>query len=368
MGEDLSHDAHLRAALRHAPDHALTPPSGLTQTILAAAHRVHRPTRAVRPQPPVRVTVARPRVLAWWSRWFSSPRWAGTLATGLVAALGLGLWLDLDTEPAIERAAVPVVEAEQRADATPPGPAPATPAGRSDAPVLAAPTPAPARVNEPAPPTAARDDQRGRPKTERREAAANESRADASAANSVAASPARPSPPPAPPSTAAAPLAQASDAAAPATDGRTAASPNAVATPRQELAVGGSRSPLPTGATAEPVAAASPALTLLRRARRELAEGTGRWSWLAPGASTMTPFDETAQAWLLRLVQSTRGRWTDVAERSGAGEAIEVRWWHDDWPHATLRIETEGLRWIDASGRIRYAPLDVQALQRLRAP
>ena len=67
------------------------------------------------------------------------------------------------------------------------------------------------------------------------------------------------------------------------------------------------------------------------------------------------------------MVQAARGRWVEVSERGESLDALEVRWWRDGWPHATLRIEAEGLRWIEPSGRIRYAPLDAGTLQRLRS-
>jgi hypothetical protein len=115
------------------------------------------------------------------------------------------------------------------------------------------------------------------------------------------------------------------------------------------------------------VAAASPAFALLRRARTELPGGQARWSWTAPGSPLMVAFDDAGQHWLTRVVQASRGRWTEVTERAGARDALEVRWWRDDWPQATLRIEADGLRWIEHGGRVRYAPLDPATLQRLRS-
>ena len=122
-----------------------------------------------------------------------------------------------------------------------------------------------------------------------------------------------------------------------------------------------------SGSTADAAADASPASALLRRARSESATGSARWSWMAPGAPAVAPFDAAGQAWMTRVVQATRGRWVDTAERAGAGDAVEARWWRDDWPQATLRIEADGVRWIEHSGRMRYAPLEPAALQRLRA-
>ncbi|HEX6720360.1 MAG TPA: hypothetical protein VF107_02260, partial [Burkholderiaceae bacterium] len=76
--------------------------------------------------------------------------------------------------------------------------------------------------------------------------------------------------------------------------------------------------------------------------------------------------DADADAWLARVTQASRAHWTDATERAGPGDALEVRWWRDDWPQATLRIEADGLRWIEHNGRTRYAPLDPTTLQRLR--
>jgi hypothetical protein len=116
-----------------------------------------------------------------------------------------------------------------------------------------------------------------------------------------------------------------------------------------------------------PQAAASPALTLLRRIRAESTAQSARWTWQAPGATARRPVDADGQAWLLRLVQAARGRWVDVAVPSDPGPATEVRWWRDGQLYARLRIEAGGLRWLEPSGRIRFAPLDPQALEPLRS-
>jgi hypothetical protein len=133
-------------------------------------------------------------------------------------------------------------------------------------------------------------------------------------------------------------------------------------------AVAGARaSASESGSAADMVAAESPASTLLRRARSERAANSARWSWMPPGSPLMGMFDDAGQAWLARVAQTTRGRWTETTDRAGPGDAVEARWWRDDWPQATLRIEPDGVRWIEHSGRIRYAPLDAATLQRLRS-
>jgi len=400
-GDDLSHDPHLRAALRHAPDHALAPPAGVSQTILNAARHVHKPARpAATPAPAVRITVAPPRPIAWLRQWFASPRLAGGLATGLVAALGLGLWIDLAQEPVIER---PPVEAAQevRSSAAVPA-APTAPTPPSDA---AAPT---ARDAQPAAAPAARADAarakraaraaeakversaelapaaRQQPAAppaptvpERREDSAARESEPALAKSAAPPSAAPPTPAPAPsaepaPAVAEATTAPRANTQAPVDAQRDAAAKSDL---RMSLAAGraaavaGARasSAEATGAT-DAAAAASPAFVLWRRARSEVAAGSARWSWMPPGTPRVAPLDDAGQAWLTRLVQTARGRWIEVAERAGSGDAIEVRWWRDDWPQATLRIEAEGVRWIEHSGRVRYAPLDAAALQRLRTP
>jgi hypothetical protein len=128
-------------------------------------------------------------------------------------------------------------------------------------------------------------------------------------------------------------------------------------------AVAGLRAPV--AELAADAAAGSPPFALLRRARGDTAGGIARWTWMPPSKAAIAPMDDAAQDWLARVVQATRGRWSDSAERAGAGDAVEVRWWRDDWPQATLRIEADGLRWIEHSGRIQHAPLDAATLQRL---
>jgi hypothetical protein len=392
MSEDLSHDAHLRAALRHAPDHALAPPAGVNQAILNAARQAHRPPRAtVAPTPPVQMVPAHAsRWLAWWQR-LATPRWAGALATAFVAALGLGLWFDLADAPVLDRPAPMVAQAPASPEpasgaATARG---ATAKAKPDEAKIAS---APAAPPAPIPPAESTDrakramptDRADARKSDRTEAAARRSRdANTSAAIAQRA-----------PATTTVPRARDQSAAASARelrDGeRSGAAPQAAAPPEQPpsaLAKAASATvpSLPSSdamaaqapsalrlasapnALAEATPAASPALTLLRRVRAEHAARTARWTWQAPQAGTVTAFDEMGEAWLLRVVQSARGRWSDVADAGAGRDALEVRWWRDGWPHATLRIEADGLRWVEANGRIRYAPMDAAALQRLRA-
>lgn len=339
------HDEFLRAALRHAPDHALTPPSGVSQAILAAARRVHQnPRPASEPAAPARAPV--PRHVPWHERlqWLLTPRWAGSLAAGLVGALVLGLWFDQDLPgPTVssERSAA-IAQNERTPPAAPPPPAPA---------------PAPATTTTPTRPPAppAQDSaMRGAatPEPARQGSAAPMPRGDAAPKRSD----------------------KPQDSAVAAADTRAKAEAESTLrreAPTARAATNEARvqaAPAPAALSAAPgaSAAASPALTLWRRSTAESTARSAIWTWQPGDAPSPRSFDADAQAWLLRLVQSARGRWVDVAEASNGEAATEVRWWRDDQPHARLRIEAEGLRWIEPSGRIRYAPMDPAALARLR--
>ncbi|MCW5660995.1 MAG: hypothetical protein KIT60_25115 [Burkholderiaceae bacterium] len=387
MSDDLSHDTHLRAALRHAPDHALAPPAGVSQTILSAARRAHRPVRApVTASPVVRVTAARPRTLDWLLRWFASPRLAGGLATALVAALSLGLWLDLGDQPVIEREPVSR-SAPMRGVQEPAVPDRADVGHARDAQPAPAPAAEPPRARAKTAPGATASAGGTERKLERAErpvppAATESARGEGPAAQHAddavakASPPAVATPPAAPP----APMADSATAATPAAPGENLAQRNDAALRSEQrmlsaagraavaAAPDGARAMASeTGTTADAAGATSPAMALLRRARGELAGGAARWSWTPPGSPLMAPFDDPGQAWLARVVQAARNRWTDVSERAGSGDAIEVRWWRDEWPQATLRLESDGLRWIEHGGRIRFAPLDAATLARLRS-
>jgi len=391
VSEDLAHDAHLRAALRHAPDHALSPPARLSQAILAAAQQAHRPPRPAVAPPPPRMRPAGRGPLAWWWQRLTSPRVAGALATGLLAALGLGLWLDLATEPAIDRrdglaksgsateaqrSADPIASAGEARDATP---ATTGAAATAAAPVreTAPATAAPAANERPVDSAGTRRPERHADARSRRgdapvsgddpqlraEAAVRprndepaRAQSDASADGRIAA------PAAAPPAAPALATVQATRAAAPV-DGATTVPPAGDNELRATLAQGARKAETDGAAMA-----ASPALALLQRARSETATGSARWTWATPGRDATAPFDDAAQAWLGGVAQSAPARWGDVTDRGDARDAIEVRWWRDGQLVATLRIEADGLRWIDATGRVRHAPLDAPALQRLRTP
>jgi hypothetical protein len=140
--DDDARDAHLLAALRHAPDRQAAPPAELSAAILAAARA------AVRPD----VNVRRGRG-SWRERvstWFGRPHapWAaafGTLALG--AILGL-MWTTI--APPLPPAAPPLADAPIAARAQPsPSASVQAVAGSKDAPATLAKAPTPAAAARP---------------------------------------------------------------------------------------------------------------------------------------------------------------------------------------------------------------------------
>lgn len=357
-------DEHLRAALRHAPDHGLSAPARLSQAILAAAAQVHRPALAAPAPEPMAPRVVPERQVSWREAMQSllAPRWAGSIAAGLVAALVVGLWYGEEVPAPVHDERVATVHTPAAPAVSPPDRAPAaggaSPGAESQASAepassVAPSPPAPAAVAPPmpapaaAPPAAARKAE-GQVAERRAELGKVESERPPPLAP---ASPAlvSPSPPSAPPAAAA--LRRAPSAAdAPTADAGSRSGETA-------------RSLVPQGP-----AAASPALTLLRRVSADSENRSAIWTWQPEAAATARSFDTDGTAWLQRLVYAARGRWVDVAERSEGTSATEVRWWRNDEPVALLRIEAHGLRWIEPTQRIRFAPMSAEELTRLAPP
>lgn len=117
-GEPLPPDAHLRAALRHAPDAQAQPGPALRAAIVRAAHEA---VRAGAPPAPHAAPGAWSALGELWRRFWQAPAparpvWAAGLAAAVVASLTLTLWWG---EPV-----PPPVRTEPPLPAPPPPPAP----------------------------------------------------------------------------------------------------------------------------------------------------------------------------------------------------------------------------------------------------
>ena len=335
---DPERDAWLQSALAHAPDAGLEAPPAVSAAILrAAADRVS----------PVASTGAWSWLMRAWATLAHPPLAAG-LASVLIASVVGVMWWQRPIDEAMPRpaptlrgesapAATPAVEptaeraanpAAERADAAPPA---ASPAASPATDLLAHKAPATrdeARRPATAPTAGAT------PETANREAAAaSQGLRDQAAART-------------------------------SEEAVAAAEPAAATAPGSEAARSKGAAGRSAVAAAPAMAMRSPAMDLLQR--WDLAQS--RWRWKPPQAPDWQPADAAARAWLIRVEQATRGRWSLLVERAAAtGAAVAVQWQQDEVLQGTLTFEAEGMRWIAPDGSIFFAPLPTVTLDALRA-
>lgn len=298
--QDDARDAHLLAALRHAPDRHAVPPREVSERILAAARAAVRPAREVR--------------APWWQRWLArlmQPQVAAAFGTLAVASLVGVMWstreppvVEFLPPPSVERAAqgaaAPTPPAEPKADAANEESSASRMVGASAASVesrakiaTAPPKPAPGRD------AAARTESRSRAAAE---APAFTSAASTAGTATATATPSAESPP------AAAPAPEAADAAGPApmAERRAANERDSQVLARQQGAASG-RTDSAAALTAAPAAKARPAADPLASVDRLLAPSPERMVWA--GAGRQSAHEAAQAAWWSRLKQATSGAW-----------------------------------------------------------
>ncbi len=332
-------DAHLLAALRHAPDAQLQPPAQLRAVVLAAAHRA----AAERPrQPPAQA----PRRRAWFHLGPGLPRWrmgtSGALATVLLAGVIGLMWQGAPPGPAREAADEAAVDAARKA---PPAPAP---------------TMAPAAAPE-VTPAAARDIARA-----------------AAPPLTVGATTRAPQPAPSlvpAPATAPTPALATAPAPAPAPD----PAPTAADAAPSRLAA---RMPL-----AEQAAGPAPAAKALQQRIDATARAIGsdaaprstppwgaqrrqgaNWAWLesAPdGAASRAPPPDPET--LDELAGLTAAGWLPDAGALPGDDALALQLLRDGRSVGRLWLDDQRALWCPAAGACLAAPLAAQAATTLRA-
>ncbi|HET7865393.1 MAG TPA: hypothetical protein VFL86_13400 [Burkholderiaceae bacterium] len=337
---DIPPDAHLQAALRHAPDHRVAPPPDLSAQILAQAHQ------AVAAEPAALSWPGRLRLLLRaLDRWLSQPALAGAVATlALATVIGL-MW----------RSGAPTDGGPELAEATVPAAAPVA-----------------------ARPEAADKATADRP-------AADAALAAAPQPALAAAPPARPSPPV---RSAKAPAPQPSQA--PVTAAAAGAEPAAVPSPRAEAAQEAAPAALASASTPEPLgallatlreqpdtvqvmpAAQVPARADLRVAKSLAAADTARERSVvrqvpaAPAPASAPDADAAGREWLAQVARAAEGRWqraaASAADEREAGHGV----WIDGAVAGWLVLTDRGVRWRPATGPAWHADLDAAALQTLR--
>ena len=311
--EAVKPDAHLRAALRHAPDADDAAPADISAQIIAAAHR----SAGERPAPPVRPSAAGGR---WWLQpWGAS----GALATVLMAGVIGLMWRGETPGPAREE-----VGPQQVAQAPAPAPVP-TPT----------PTPAPATADAQATPPA-------------------------------------PAPTPQPAATkprvlAAAPAIK--PPAKPALQPMAAEPSEAVASARDTGAAIAAASPAPAALAAPPPAPAAN-LRATQRAAQERSAAAPQPPWRTapqPGdqfswqpADHLLPPDA---AWLARLAELSAGRWQPLSVTPTTAEVAQLHWQRSGATVARLGFDRSSVWWCGPLTACERAPLDAAALRDLLA-
>jgi hypothetical protein len=397
-GGDEPVDAHLRAALRHAPDADAAPPLAVTEAILsqarAASHAHARPNAA-------------PADTLWsplrWLRqgWLalSQPALATGLASVMVASVVGLMWWDRVPEEVSAQAELkrdtatpavqPEVQLEARRDAVA---VPALPAPKPT------PTPTPAPATTPAPTAAAKTMP---PAPSRTTASEVESKTSASsnaveqrraAADATVSdkrvdpqsSPAAPAPLAeiaskrsrtetavatadplarerlALPPVAAAPLAKTAPAVS-------ATAPTVAAVPPSAASTEGEVARLPRSALGSALSTSTLApLTALREAVQNQPE---RWRW-RQNAAPAVPVTPALQAWLSQVESATAGRWSpriDLPVSDKTARRLTLHWDCDGQAAHTMVLRPDGLLWqkAGAAETAWFAPLDAGAVKRL---
>jgi hypothetical protein len=286
---DDSRDAHLLAALRHAPDRDALPPREVSERILAAARA------AVRPAP-------------WWTRvgaWLTQPQAAAAFGTLAVASLVGILWSTREppaVEPALPEAmrerSVPSAAAEQ----------PSSPVGLT-AGSAASSEPARDLLAQTTPPPTPAPKQEAAPRRSQEAKAHAESRQRDQVVTDKAAAPTAKAAAPSAEVAAAAP--QAADApAAEQRSNNTTVSPSLAR--RDAASSGAASTDAPTAGASSLAPRANIAPNPLAQADVSLATGQGSWS----SNGRALPHAAAQTAWWAQFQRETAAAWARVPPAS----------------------------------------------------
>ncbi|MFM2450573.1 MAG: hypothetical protein RIS44_3023 [Pseudomonadota bacterium] len=363
-------DAHLRTALRHAPDADAAPPAALSAAILSqarAAASIKQTSTQAEPWAPVW------QLLAWLRQgWIalSQPALAAGVASVMVASVVGVMWWDrvpedvsAPRELSRERStssAQPNQKAEAAESATNEAvaaPASSIPAANAPGVVADANKPAvtkapPATANQQAPTRVA-----SKAPEQRRNVA------DAAQNDNEVALKAPTHRPEAPPATAPVALPESTgprtraDAPAPAPALAAAPTPALKASPLER-----------ESARASGIALGFAANTPVASLREALRDEPERWAW-QKNAGTVAPVVPELPSWLGQIESATSGRWapqldlraTDAAQKT----LLTLRWTRDGQTAYTLVLRIDGLLWQQTGASAWFAPMDVVTVKRL---
>ena len=361
-------DAHLVAALRHAPDRDVAPPAQISAAILGHAQRALRGRRPA---------AAGGWRAVWAQLWQPAPMAAfGTLAMATLIGVSWRTQEIPEATPSLRPEAVALAPVAPSAAAAPattvlPAPVPALPSTARDQaprsepvrkPAERAPAPAPAPRSAKMEPLAAV----ARRSTDTATAAAAatataEPEAQQAAVAGQAAATAAVAPP------MPAPLVR--QAAPQAAEGRRElfAKSMADATPAASRARNDMATPAPVGATtlsaARPLVASPLAAADIAAA---LAGDGARVRWRVTADRLVAHEAAQRDGWSA-LARGTQGRWQPAAGTGGTGgssaEAAAITLLIDGVPRGTLSFEPRALVWREASGAVWRAPVEPSLLR-----
>ncbi|MBC7994180.1 MAG: hypothetical protein H7Z15_13185 [Rhizobacter sp.] len=323
-------DAHLRAALRHAPDADVQPPPALSALILKEAQAKARDAST-----PARV----PRHPLWsvWD-WLARPSVATGFAGVMVATLVGLMWWDQPMDEAMPR---PPVPAAARAPASAPASAPAATTPPPAAPMAEATRPAP----EPA------------PAPQRKSAPVTQPAPAAAPAPEVAAR-----------EEAATPVAREAREAAPAAaaDTATAGAPAMARAPsfeesKRQRSMASADTLNKAAKTAE--TREGEAHHKLAPLRTAVAAEPARWSWQRDGTPPQA-INEAMLSWLARLDAVAGDRWQPL-DASPPPAGREIRLLRDGHMAHGLRLIEGGVLWQLPRGRWQMVTLPPASLSAL---
>lgn len=357
-------DAHLRAALRHAPDAAVQAPPELGAQIVAAAYRA----AAEAPAPAAQARRAGLADWLWGSTWRLGA--SGAFASVLMAGVIGLLWREGAPGPAVDEAA-PAATAPLAPPAAAPAPEP-EPLAVTAVPSDPRPQPQPPSKPPPPPPPAARAlparpataatppmptlhaDLPAAPPPVMEKARAQ---ADAAVQRPHSAGPAAP-----PAALPAAPAAQ------PATAARAADAP------ASSLSLSGTRAAAEPAATAGASDRLGTGLAPAPARMRQATVATPPLPWASASAQAGTAWLDgrplaADAAWLQALQRQTAGLWRGApAARPAAAQAL-LEWRQGDRQLGRLWLDEQGALWCpapDSPAPCEVAPLSAQALADLK--
>ncbi len=342
---DDERDAHLREALRHAPDADAAPPSAVSQAILRQARLATAPA-------PTPAPTSRGSLGSLLSSWMGLPVAAG-FASLMVATLVGVMWWERPIDEPLTEARAPAA----------PAPAPAPAPRELEVAAVAPPSAAPPLVSKDrplTPPAPMKNDAAAR-----KSAAAEATRLPAESKTS----PQQRAPAPAlrdeKTTRVAPPLAESTTVAAaapPAPDATGAASPRAARQRQPEVAADSAGADtealLSKPAPARPAAAAGPGRSSVQNPvaglRAALAARPEEWTWQR-GNGAEQPMNEAVQTWLGRVDDATRTRWQTTASEGRARDTRPLRLLRNGRLQATLHLEAGSVR-VETAGQAPPGP------------